>query len=212
VAALDVADDVRTVHCDVVAVVIAEDEGRMDSPALDRRHVESEVLPFCVRCFEVFDHEIEGRVGVTWRCTRQEHKVCPTAQFQHNNLVVPLDPPCRRYARSPLIDQGRSLSGGRGRSRRADVLPSRGSRARTTIRPSSRSRSAELPICSSDIAERSGATPSPHQYWATSHQNGQSVWTAESRSQGDSVIRESTEFPAASTVGTKVPRIRDLLL
>ena len=90
-AALDVADDVRTVHCDVVAVGIAEDEGRMDSPALDRRNVKSEALPFCVRCFEVFDHEIEGRVRITWRCTRQEHEVCPTAQFQHNNLVIPLD-------------------------------------------------------------------------------------------------------------------------
>jgi hypothetical protein len=35
----------------------------VDSPALDRRHVETQALPLCVRCFEVFDHEIEGRVG-----------------------------------------------------------------------------------------------------------------------------------------------------
>lgn len=119
VAALDVADDVRTVHCDVMAVGIGENEGRMDSPALDWRHVETQALPCRVRCFEVFDREIEGRLRVTWRvypagARGVSHRAVPAQQSGHSARSRA----CRRCARSLLIDQCRSLSGGRGRSRR----------------------------------------------------------------------------------------------
>ena len=74
-AASYVSDDVRTVHCDVMAFGVAEKEGRMDSSPLDRRHVETHALPFGVRPFEVFDHEIEGHIFVCWRRTGQKHEV-----------------------------------------------------------------------------------------------------------------------------------------
>jgi len=89
----DVSDDVGAVDGDGRAVGIAQDEGGMDSAALDGRHVETNALPLGVSHFEVVHHEIERRIRAGRRRTGQKHQVCAAAQLQHDNVFVPFDLP-----------------------------------------------------------------------------------------------------------------------